>query len=186
MTRSSERFVYFLLILVFLATSAYLAQAIYAQLNREAPTSVVPPEPTPTDDDTLDLPTLTLFQTRDLGAPILTPIPTPTAVPTAMPTPTPIPFIDKWYIMAMMPPNFATVINENIDANKRFTIRVGSIYSEQLEEIDAADYEAGRRGVKILSINREAGSIAVRNYDGQTGEIKRKVVTTPGRTRGGR
>jgi hypothetical protein len=84
-----------------------------------------------------------LFDSRDLLAPIVTPIPTPTPIPIPTPTPAPPPFAENWNVIGIIAD---TVQIRDYLGNMH--------YKKEGESLE---------GVKIIEVDWEKKSIRVRN-----------------------
>lgn len=124
-----------------------------------------PPEQSPTPPPVLPPPDV--FTEADHTDPILTPLPTATPRPEQTPAPTRLPFARGWKIKTVIGTS-ALVLDAG---DKQHTIRVGDIVGENLEPVPAEEFDAGVRGLRIVSMDGGQNTVKVRNHDGRITDI---------------
>lgn len=168
MKPSEERLVYIVLILGLIAMSAFLGLRIRESLAgtelRER--RIASGEEGPgAEFEEVEEPAI--FQNIDRMSPILTPVPTPTPRPEPTPVPTRVPFAHAWKVKTVIA-NTAIMLDRN---DKQHTVRLGDILSEDFETVPEADFNAGQRGVKIVSMDNRTNIVKVRNFDGRITDV---------------
>lgn len=176
-----EKLTYVILIVGLVAMSAFLGWEIYQnaqagvediEIEDEDNGKVVAAK----SGDSVDL---DLFESTDLFSPILTAVPTITPVPTVTPAPTQVPFAEGWKVKMVAGPMAIMLDGKNNEA--QHTVRLNEIYDEVFKPISPEEYNAGTRGVKIISFDGPNKKALVKNYDGREKEIPPYQVKTPGR-----